>query len=152
VLICVVVSGLANGVTQPAWFAFVTQLVPREDMLNAVRLNTVQNQGARTFGPGVAGLVLATLGPGAAFFGNGVSFVIVLAGLAGIPHRRAEEGANGIGIWSHFREGVQYVRERRVLAATTLTFFVFTFFAPAIVQLYEPFARRVLHVGAGQYG
>src|SRR5207247_1668349 len=78
-LACVTVSALASGITQGSWFAFVTQLVPREDMLNAVRLNVVQMHTARAIGPAIAGLVLASFGAGMAFFINGVSFIVVLA-------------------------------------------------------------------------
>jgi MFS family permease len=151
-LACVVVSALANGINAPAWSAFVTQLVPREDMMNAVRLNIMQVTGARAVGPAVGGLVLATLGPGAAFFANGVSFVLVLVTLFAIPDRPVGDIATTTRVLAHFREGVRYVRRRRVLAAATLTFLMLGLFGQSVVQLVEPFTRRVLHVGAGQYG
>jgi MFS family permease len=148
---CVTVSGLANGFTNGAWFAFVTELVPPKDMLNAVRLNAMQHQGARAVGPAVAGLVLASFGAGTAFFANGLSFVIVLAALLVIPVRLVTSEAAD-RMWAHFREGLRYFRARRVLAVSVLTFFVFGFFGQAMIQLVEPFTRRILHADATQYG
>ena len=63
----VVISGLGAGITTAAWQAFVPQLVPRPVLLSAVRVNSMQFTAARAFGPALAGLVLATLGPSAAF-------------------------------------------------------------------------------------
>jgi MFS family permease len=150
-LVCVVVAGCATGITLSSWQAFVTQLVPHEDMLNAVRLNSMQFMGGRTVGPGLAGLVLATLGPGAAFLANGLSFVIVLVALALIPARPAAAVVTE-KVWSHFLTGVRYVRDRRVLATAMLTIMVLSFFGQSVLQLAEPFTRRVLHVGGGEYG
>jgi predicted MFS family arabinose efflux permease len=151
-LVCVAVIGVANGISLPAWYAFVTQLVPKPDMLNAIRLNILQTQAARAVGPGLAGLVLATLGAGAAFFINGVSFVIVLVAVFSIRPRPIGDGAPGGRLWAHFWAGVRYVQARPVLAVPTVTIFVFGFFGQSVVQLIEPFTRQTLHLGAGAYG
>jgi MFS family permease len=151
-LACVTISALANGINQGPWAALVTQLVPREDMLNAVRLDSMQVQSARAIGPAIAGLTLASLGAGMAFFVNGLSFVIVLAALVVIPARFVVASGSAGTTWAHFREGVRYVRERRVLAVPVLTFFVFGFAGPGLIQLAEPFTRHVLHGSATQYG
>jgi MFS family permease len=150
-LVCVVIAALGNGITLAAWQSFVTQLVPPEDMFNAIRWNSIQFAGGRTFGPAVAGFVLATAGPGAAFFANGVSFVIVLLGLLLIPSRPVADIARA-KVWTHFSEGVRYVRERRVLAIAVLTWFMFSILGQSMAQLIEPFNRRILHFGAGKYG
>ncbi len=150
-LVCVTVSGTANGITIAAWQSFVTQLVPREEMLNAVRLNSMQFTASRAFGPALAGLVLASAGPGAAFFANGVSFVVVLVALGLIPPR--EIGARTRSrMVTEFLEGIRYVRERRLFSTAVLITFVFSFFGQPIIQLVEPFSRHVLDVGAGKYG
>jgi MFS family permease len=151
-LVCVAIVGVANGLSLPAWYAFVTQLVPREDMLNAVRLNILQVQSARAIGPGLAGLVLATLGPGAAFFINGVSFVVVIVALVTITEKARAEAPPDGRLWEMFWAGVRYVRVSSVLAVTTVTIFVFGFFGQSVVQLIEPFTHHTLHLGAGQYG
>ena len=74
-------NGVVFGVTMATWQAFVTQLVPREELLNAITLNSAQFNGSRAFGPALAGLVLARWGPGAAFLANALSFVAVVVAL-----------------------------------------------------------------------
>ncbi len=150
-LVCVGIFGAANGVTTAAWQSFVPQLVPREEMLNAVRLNSMQFTASRAIGPALAGLVLARAGPGAAFFANGVSFVGVIVALWAISDRAVGERVPS-RMMAEFVEGLRYMRERRLLWAATLTTFVFAFFGQPVIQLIEPFSRRVLEVGAGEYG
>ena len=79
------IYGTVNGFSLPAWQAYVSDLVPRESLMNAITLNSTQFNAARAIGPSLAGVALATLGPGWAFFGNGASFLIVLATLATLP-------------------------------------------------------------------
>ena len=76
ILVFVVISALGTGVTTSAWIAFVPQLVPRNALLSAVRVNSMQFTAARAFGPAIAGLVLATLGPSWAFAANFSAFFV----------------------------------------------------------------------------
>lgn len=71
-------SGLAGGVNTPIWQSFVTELVPREVLLNAVTLNSAQFNAARALGPFLTGVVIALWGAAAAFAINGVSFLVVI--------------------------------------------------------------------------
>ena len=59
ILVFVVISALGAGITTAAWQSFVPQLIPRSDLLSAVRVNSMQFTAARAFGPALAGLVLA---------------------------------------------------------------------------------------------
>src|SRR4029450_11158632 len=65
-------SGVFAGLHIGSWQAFVSELVPREALLNAVTLTSAQFNAARAFGPAIGGVVLALVGPGWAFFVNGV--------------------------------------------------------------------------------
>lgn len=78
------VYGLIGGVMTPSWQAFVSELVPRGDLLNAVTLNSTQFQATRAVGPALGGMVLALAGPGLAFLLNATSFVAVLVALLAI--------------------------------------------------------------------
>ena len=78
----VFVSGFVSGVNITTWQAFVTQLVDNDELVDAVRLNSMQFMGARAFGPAIAGVVLQTAGASAAFLLNAVSFLLVLGGAA----------------------------------------------------------------------
>ncbi|MEX2245327.1 MAG: MFS transporter [Dehalococcoidia bacterium] len=76
-----VVLGLANAFEQPTRQAFVIELVGRDDLMNAVALNSGMFNAARLIGPAIGGVVIATVGVKVAFLFNGVSFLPVIAGL-----------------------------------------------------------------------
>jgi MFS family permease len=148
----VVISGLGSGITTAAWQAFVPQLVPRAVLLSAVRVNSMQFTAARAFGPALAGLVLATLGPSAAFGFNAISFLAVIGALLTIVPRPPVATVGRVKVLAHFREGLHYVRQRPSLYVSVLMVMLIALFGVAIVQLVEPIARHVFDVGAGEYG
>jgi MFS family permease len=121
-------------------------------MLSAVRLNSMNFTGARAFGPALAGLVLATLGAGAAFLANGISFAIVIGALLLIAARPVGDVGDHNSVFEHFREGWRYLRARRVMVLATLSAAACSVFGIAIVQLAEPIARNIFDAGAGRYG
>jgi len=81
VAVLAAVYGLGRAIDIPARQAYITDLVGRPDLPNAVALNSVVMNGARIVGPAVAGLLIAAFGVAPAFLLNGVSFVAVLAAL-----------------------------------------------------------------------
>ena len=97
-----VVYGLGRALDIPTRQAYVTDLVGRSDLPNAVALNSVIMNGARIVGPAVAGLLIAAFGVALAFFLNGVSFVAVLVALLAIRTEGQPDPAGRLGI----REGV----------------------------------------------
>ena len=152
ILVCVIVSAVGAGITTAAWQSLVPQLVPRPLLLTAVRLNSMQFTGARAFGPALAGLVLASLGPSAAFLANAASFLLVIGALLLIAPRPAAGLEAGGRVLDHFTEGFRYVRERSALAIAVLMVLLIALLGVSVVQLIEPIARHVFHVGAGRYG
>jgi MFS family permease len=75
------VLGLANAFEQPTRQAFVVEMVGKEDLLNAVALNSGMFNGARLMGPAIGGVIIATAGVKGAFLLNGITFLPVIAGL-----------------------------------------------------------------------
>src|SRR5437868_6770754 len=106
----VALNGVVFGMTMASWQAYVTELVPREDLLNAITLNSAQFNGSRAFGPALAGLVLARWGPGAAFLANALSFVAVIVALAMIHTSSAERLGRGESVMRQFAVGARYAR------------------------------------------
>jgi len=102
VAVMAVVYGLGRALDIPTRQAYVTDLVGRSDLPNAVALNSVIMNGARIVGPAVAGLLIAAFGVALAFFLNGVSFVAVLIALLAIRTDGQPDPAGRLGI----REGV----------------------------------------------
>jgi MFS family permease len=148
----VLVGAVANGFTISAWQAFVPQLVPPEDMVSAVRLNAMNFTGARAVGPALAGLVLATLGAGAAFLANASSFAIVIGALLLIANRPVAHTGPHASVFAHFTEGFRYLRARQVMVLASFSALITSFFGVAVVQLAEPIARNMFDAGAGRYG
>jgi len=145
-------GGLAFGVAMPSWQAFITELVPRDDLLNAVTLNSAQFNGARALGPAVGGLVLGRFGPSWAFLFNAVSFAAVIAALALIEPTGAVRDRVRRRVLREFGDGVSYARRHGgILVAFGVVAAVF-FFGNPVFQLTAVFAKRVYRVGAGPYG
>ncbi len=102
VAVLAAIYGLGRAIDIPARQSYVTDLVGRSDLANAVALNSVIMNGARIVGPAVAGLLIAAFGVALAFFLNGVSFVAVLVALVAIRTEGRPNAAGRLGI----REGV----------------------------------------------
>src|SRR5207245_9642734 len=96
------IYGLGRAIDIPARQSYITDLVGRSDLANAVALNSVIMNGARIVGPAVAGLLIAAFGVALAFFLNGVSFVAVLVALVAIRTEGRPDINGRLGI----REGV----------------------------------------------
>ncbi len=144
--------GVASAFDAPARQAFVAELVPNAQLPNAVSLNSASFQGARLIGPGVAGLLIAAIGPGWVFIVNAGTFVAVLITLALlrtgdlVPTERARRGKGAI------REGLRYVRGRRDLILVLVLAFVWGTFGMNFAVFISTMTRIVFHLGPDAYG
>jgi len=130
--------GLANAFDAPARQAFVVELVDREDISNAVALNSTLFNMSSVVGPAVAGVVYMALGPAWCFMVNGLSFIAVIVALLLIkvkPNHRAYQKTSAL---SSLKEGVSYVYREPVIltlmylvAATAMFGFGYTTLIPA---------------------
>ncbi len=73
--------GVVNAFDVPARQSFLVEMVGREDLMNAIALNSSMFNSARVIGPSVAGILVASIGEGWCFFANAVSYIAVIAGL-----------------------------------------------------------------------
>lgn len=105
----VFIAGLFGGLNVPIWQAFVSELVPKDDLLNAVTLNSTQFNAARAIGTFSAGLVIAMWSPAAVFGINAASFVVVLVALTMIRERKPRQLVERSNVVKEFAEGVRYV-------------------------------------------
>ena len=145
-------AGVASGLNITAWQSFVPQLVPRTELLHAVRVNSMQFVAGRAFGPALAGLVLQVYGAGTAFLLNALSFLLVLAALVAIHPREVPVNAKAGRVRDHFREAIRYVRARQAIYLPVITITAVSFFGSSMVQLVPAFAEDVFGVGKGAYG
>jgi MFS family permease len=105
VLFLSLVSGLGVGVQTAVWQSFIPFLVPREDMLHAVRLNSMQFTMGRAVGPAMAGLVLRRWGVGMAIFLNAATYLLVIIALQFVRIRPADRHPAEGRVLSQIREG-----------------------------------------------
>ncbi|MFR9800191.1 MFS transporter [Streptomyces sp. MS06] len=143
--------GLATVVDNPARQSFVTEMVGRDQLQNAVSLNSANFQSARLVGPAVAGLLITGVGTGWAFLLNGLSFLAPIAGLLLMRARELHAVRRAPRGKGQLREGLRYVAGRPELIWTiALVGFIGTFGFNFPVYL-SAFADDVFHAGAGSY-
>ena len=148
ILALVTVSGLFAGINIPSWQSFVNDLVPREDLLSAVTLNSLQFNAARAVGPGIAGILLATLGPGWAFFLNAISFAFVLLALALIRNRQAARTTElSGGFLRQFRRALRYTRGQPGILVGIVVAVLVAALGNPVFQFTVVFAAEVFTVG-----
>jgi MFS family permease len=153
VLVAIVAaSGFVGGLNLPSWQAFVTELVPREALLNAVTLNSAQFNAARAVGPALGGLALATVGPGFAFLLNFLSYGAVLGALVLVRVKPVPRAAATTRILRQFTDAVRYTRRRPGIAACIVLICCAAFLGNPVYTLLAVFKDRVFHVGDGAYG
>ncbi len=147
-LALVAVSGVFAGINIPSWQSFVNDLVPRKDLLSAVTLNSLQFNAARALGPGIAGILLASLGPSWAFFLNAASFLFVLGALLLVRNRQvALETALAGGFLRQFRRAVRYTRGQPGIVIGILVAILVGGLGNPVFQFTVVFAAEVYDVG-----
>ena len=144
----------AGAFDLPARQSLIPMLVPREDLPNAISLNSIMFQTASVIGPSVAGVLIGTSSLTAVYVANAFSFLFVIGALLmmrGVPERQdANGGKNEISLRAAL-EGLRFVFSSAVIRSTMMLDFLATFFSSATALL-PIFAQDVLHVGAQGYG
>jgi predicted MFS family arabinose efflux permease len=112
------ILGMIKAVDMPPRQSLVVEMVEgKEDLTSAIGLNSAIHNSARTLGPAIAGVVVATLGESIAFFINGLSFLAVIISLLFMRNlpRSAQPGQTKPPVISHMLEGVRYLLSQQVL-------------------------------------
>src|SRR5213079_525334 len=152
IVVVAALNGIAMGFDMPARQAFTVEMTSREDLLNAISLNSSIVNGARVIGPSAAGLMIGAVGVAMCFFLNGLSFIAVIAGLLmmRLPlfERKIEIASAGEHAWEGILYSVKHPRVRTIL----LLFLAVGVFGWSYAVLMPAFARDVLGRGANGYG
>jgi MFS family permease len=153
IMVIAFLSGLVNAINTPVRQGIISDLVPRNDLQNAIAVSSAQYQTSQLLGPAIAGVVVAGVGAGWAFLLNGLSFVAVIISLLLLRLPPWKAPANRPPLWHSAREGLAYVFRHEVLATLVLIAAVPAFFGrPLQLALLPIFAESVLHVGAPGLG
>lgn len=146
------VNGLISAFEIPARQSFIVELVGRDDLVDAIALNSAGFNLARVIGPSVAAIVIGTLGPKWCFALNSMSYLAVLAGLFMIqvpPWERVETGMSPI---QGLLEGFRYMRDTPLVSVLVRVVGVTAIFGMPFLAMMPVVARNVLHSGATGYG
>ena len=143
--------GVVNAFDVPARQSFLIEMVGREDLLNAIALNSAMYNGARVIGPAIAGILVAWIGEGWCFFANGVSYIAVITGLfmMHVTPRELERAGSAI---EKIVEGFRFVRHTKPVRAILLMVGLVSLATMPVMVLMPIFADRILHGGARGLG
>ena len=152
IMIVAAFNGTAMGFDMPARQAFTVEMTSREDLLNAISLNSSIVNGARVVGPSVAGLMIGAVGVAMCFFLNGLSFVAVIAGFLMMRLPRFQKPAHAVSAGEHAWNGIVYSIKHQRVRTILLLFLAVGVFGWSYTVLMPAFARDVLNRGANGYG
>jgi MFS family permease len=144
-------TGSAQSFSGPAYISLLPLLVKRQDMPNAIAMNSMQFNLARVIGPILAGLALSTLGAAACFAVNGLSFLAVIISLNRINSPKVEPQEGKGGLIEEMKAGFQFVARRRLLVRLTFLAFVGTFLGMPIVTFLPVVAKTIFGLNAQGY-
>jgi MFS family permease len=152
VLLLGTLLGIASAFDIPMRQSFVVEMVGKDDLMNAIALNSSLFNAARVVGPAIAGFLIGAVGIAWCYFLNGLSYIAVIAGLLMMRLPRTTSPPGTPSAWTGFREVLTYLRtERRMRVLILLTAILSVFGFPFIAMM-PVFARDVLQSGATGYG
>ncbi len=152
IIILATLLGVVNAFDVPARQSFLIEMVGREDLLNAIALNSSMFNLARVAGPAIAGFVVAVVGEGWCFLLNGISYLAVIAGLFMMRVGKTVPGHDGTAPLEKLREGFRFARHTKPIRGLLELVSIVSFMALPFTVLMPIFAVKILHGGASAYG
>jgi len=153
VLIAAAATGTINLFDLPARQAFVIEMVGKQDLMNAIALNSSVFNGAAVVGPSVAGVLIGLVGVPICFLANSLSYIaaivalLLMRNLPVVLHQQHDQH------WrARLAEGATYARREPIVGLLLITVAIFSLFAMNRLTLIPLFADDVLHVGAAGFG
>jgi MFS family permease len=146
-------QGFINAFDMPGRQSFLVQMVEeKDDLSNAIAINSSMANGARLIGPAIAGGIVAAVGEGWCFLIDGVSYLAVIGSLLMMRITPREVGAKNNGMWEQMCEGWDYVRTFRPIRSILLLFSLISLMGYSYAVLLPLFAGDVLDGGATTLG
>jgi MFS family permease len=146
-------QGMINAFDMPARQAFLLQMVDnRDDLPNAIALNSSMVNGSRLVGPSLAGLVIAAFGEGMCFLIDGISYIAVIISLLVMQIAAVQVIRKRESVVEEFRQGWEYVSRFKPIRNILLLLAVVSFVGMPYTVLMPIFAEKILHGGAHTLG
>jgi MFS family permease len=143
--------GVVNAFDIPGRQSFLVDMVGKEDLMNAIALNSSMFNGARIIGPAIAGILVAKIGEGWCFFANGISYIAVIIGLLMMRVQIRARVAMASPL-EHMLEGFRFVNRTAPIRALLLLLGIVSLVGMPYVVLMPIFADQILHGGARGLG
>jgi MFS family permease len=147
------VTGCCMSLAGPSYLALTVDLVGREDLANAVALNSAQFQFSRVVGPALAGIALGLFGVAGCFFANGFSFIAIVVALSMVRFEDKQDAQRQHAVderhslWQDLINGFRYVWTRQRVFMLLLITAMTSLFGTPYLTMIPIFARDVLHLG-----
>jgi MFS family permease len=146
------ILGAAASMEQPARLAIVVDIVGKENLSNAVALNSSAYNTARIIGPAIAGLVIASFGEAACFMINSVTYLALIVALILIRIPLQNRSNEHVPLVGGLKDGFEYIKGNKVILGLFLIISIASFLTIPYVALMPVFARDVLTIGAKGLG
>lgn len=143
--------GVVNAFDIPGRQSFLVDMVGKEDLMNAIALNSSMFNGARVIGPAIAGILVAKIGEGWCFFANAVSYIAVIIGLLMMRVQNPAR-ASMASPFEHMMEGFRFVNRTAPIRALLMLLGLVSLVGMPYVVLMPIFADKILHGGARGLG
>jgi MFS family permease len=151
VFVLAALLGVVNAFDIPGRQAFLVDMVGKEDLMNAIALNSSMFNGARVIGPAIAGILVAKLGEGWCFFANGVSYIAVIIGLLMMKVHAPPRVSAETSPLAHMIEGFRFVSQTAPIRALLLLLGLVSITGMPYVVLMPIFADRILRNGGQEF-
>jgi predicted MFS family arabinose efflux permease len=151
-LILTLLGGFISAFEIPARQSMIVELVSREDLVDAIALNSGGFNLARIVGPSIAAVILAKFGLAWCFGINALSYLAVLASLSQIRLPSWTPVQNLVSPFEQLKEGLQYIRGSRAVSGLMGVIAIYSIFGFQYLSMMPVVARDVLHTGASGYG
>jgi MFS family permease len=147
-----VMLGVLNAFDGPARQAFVVEMVGREDLSNAIALNSMAFNGSRIVGPAVGGILLATVGAGWCFFWNGLTFLAVIIGLLAMHLTPRKVSKSPLSPMQQLASGVVYANNSIAVRGLLFMALILSLFGITYSTVLPAFVDEVLNQGPTAFG
>ena len=152
VVIIAAVTGIFTAADTPARLSFVSEIVGKQYVGNAIALNSTTFNATRLIGPAIAGLIIPWVGEGGCFLINAISFLAMIFALMAMRDLPTFTFTGDTSVAAQWREAFQYVIHSRIARALILNIAVFSVFVMSYVVLMPMFADQILEKGVRGLG
>lgn len=151
IILIAIINGTILAFDGPLRQSMVVEVVGRDNLFNAIALNSAAFNAARIIGPAMAGILIASIGMSGCFYLNGISFLAVIIAL-GLMHTRSNNQKNKNKFWQDLLNGLLFIKDNKAIRALVIMMGVLSLFGISYIILLPVFVSEVFKKGAQTLG